>query len=158
MKDFRFTLAHAALAAVTVSGLVALTACSADNNLDHITSGHLDDTKYVKSEKAVKAKTRTISKRVEKTRKVCVGVGYKKTCTDKRDGTKTVTVTVTDKPGKPFRPAMYCVELDGIGGDADVNDQWYQVSWETYSKWQGKDEGTPVDAMEFVRELSSCKR
>ena len=157
MKDFRFPLAHTALATVTVAGLVALTACSSSNNLDHITSGHLDDTKYVASQKAVPAKTHTKTGTVAKTKKVCVGIGYKKTCTEKKDGTRTVTVTVTDKPGKPGKPAMYCVELDGVGGDVDLNDQWYEVSWKTYSKWQGKDEGTPVDALEFKRELSSCK-
>lgn len=153
----RFSAAYLGLAACTVGGLLVLTACGGGSD-PKLATGYRDDVKYLPSQKAVAPKTHTTSQKVKKTKKVCVGTGYKKSCTDKADGTKTVKVTVTDKPGKPARPSMYCVEIDALGGDADNNDQWFEVSAATYLKWAAKHEGDKVDSMPYLRSLPSCKR
>lgn len=160
MKDaIRFTGAYAAVATVTAMGIFALTGCSSSDPAK--TSGLLDDVKYVKAVKPVKAKTHqgtTTQDVTERYCKVKKKNGTCKTWGTRKTGTKTVNVTVTDAPYKPGKPAMWCVELDNVKGDKDADDQWYEVSWKTYSKWENEIEGTKVTDMEYSRSLNSCKR
>jgi len=153
----RFTLSYSALALGT-AGLLVLTGCSGEPSK---TSGLLDDVKYVKAVKAVPAKTHQVSQKTPETVSYCKTKNKNGSC--KTWGTKktgryvTSYVTVTDAPGKPGKSAMWCVELDRVQGDQDHNDQWYEVSWKTYSKWENEIEGTKVTDMEYFRSLSKCK-
>jgi hypothetical protein len=142
-----------AVGSIAVSALVV--GCSSDPSK---VSGTFDEVAYVKSVEAVKAKTHQETKQVKKTKRVCSGSGTKRRCSDVFDGYKTETKTVTDKPGKPGKPAMYCVELDNVNDTPEDDDQWYLVSWSTYSKWENKAEGAAVTDMEYSRSLVSCKR
>lgn len=154
MKDLRFPAAYTGLAAVTVLGLT-LTACGAGTPSK--TSGDLDDVKYLRSVRSVPAVTHTVSKTVPKTKRSCTGKGTKKKCSDVANGTKTVRSTVIDHPGTPGKSAMYCVELDNVKGDPHNDDQWYAVTWKTYSKWENENEGTRVTSMPYLRSLYKCR-
>lgn len=141
-----------ALVVLTAVGGLVLTGCGEDPKA----SGLLDEVKYVKSVKAVPAKTHVETQ--PKTKRVCIAKNKKGVCTsyaDRPDGT--ARVAVTDKPAKPGKSALYCVELDNVNGDRDDDDQWFAVSWETYSSWEGKNEGTKVTDMKYSRKLSACK-
>lgn len=153
----RFTLAKTSVLVAGIVGALALTGCS-DSHTSGTASGSLDDLKYHASVRSVAAKTHKETKREKQTKRVCSGTGAKRTCKTVDDGYKTVTVTVTDKPGKPGKPAMYCVELDNVNGKADDDDQWFEVSASTYTQWTGKTEGTKVKKMRYDRKLSSCSR
>lgn len=159
MKDTAcFTAGYAGIATATVLGLMVLTGCSSEPQK---TSGLLDEVKYSKAVKAVPAKTHKDTRVVDKTQKVCETKDKKGRCTKYKDvkiGTKTVTVTVTDSPGKPGKSAIWCVELDDVKGDKDADDQLFEVSWETYSKWENEIEGTKVTDMEYSRSVAKCKR
>jgi len=150
----RFTLAKFTVVAATFTGLVALTACESGGGT---VSGRLDDVKYVKPVKSVPAVTHKETRRERQTRQVCTGTGTERTCKTVDDGFKTRTVTVVDKPGKPGKPAMYCVELDAVGNDTTENDRWFKVSSSTYRQWADKEEGVKVSKMPYERELNSCK-
>lgn len=150
----RFTLAKTSVIVAGIAGILSLTGCSSEQST---VSGRLDDTKYVKSVKAVPAETHTETRR-EKTKKSCTGTGVKRECKTVDDGYKTVTVTVTDKPGRAWKSGMYCVELDDVNGQRSNDDQWYAVSASTYHKWADKEEGVKVKSMPYDRELHSCKR
>lgn len=150
----RFTLAHVGLATATAAGLFALTACS--GGAPSKTYGNLDDVKYIRSVRAVPAKTHTVTKHEKKTKTVCIGTGYKKSCSTKSDGYRTVRTTVTDKPGKPGKSAVYCVELDNVGGDSHNDDQWFEVSSSTYYRWASKPEGTTVKNLAYYSAVTRC--
>jgi hypothetical protein len=154
VKDLRFPAAYTGLAAVTVLGLT-LTACGAGTPSK--TSGDLDDVKYLRSVRSVPAVTHTVTKTVPKTKRTCTGKGTKKRCTDVANGTKTVHSTVTDHPAVPGKSAMYCVELDNVKGDPHNDDQWYAVTWKTYSKWENENEGARVTSMPYLRSLYKCR-
>ncbi len=154
-NSLNFSAAYAGLVAVTVLGLT-LTACGAGT--PQKTSGDLDDVKYLRSVRAVPAVTHKATRTEKKTKKVCTGKGLKKTCTKKPDGTKTVHVTVTDHPAVSGKSAMYCVELDNVAGDPHADDQWYAVTWKTYSKWENENEGVRVVSMPYLRSLYKCSR
>ncbi len=146
------------LAAGVIGGALLLTGCGGGTST---VSGNLDDVKWVPSVKAVPAVTHKTHKTETKYKNVCVAKNKAGRCTRSsrvKDGTKTVTVTVTDKPAKPSKSAMYCVELDNVNGKRTHDDQWYLVSWSTYSKWSDESEGTKVRKMEYQRSLLKCKR
>jgi len=155
----RFGAAYSAIV-ITAIGGVLLTACGGASGGK--VSGDLDDVKYLHSVRAVPARTHVETKHKKKTRRSCTGTGTgtgkKKHCSNVFDGYKTVHVTVTDKPGKPGQSAMYCVELDNVNGKKSNDDQWYAVSWQTYSKWENEDEGAKVKKMAYLRSLHKCKR
>jgi hypothetical protein len=132
-----------------------MTACESSGGT---ISGRLDETKYVKAVKAVPAQTHKETRREKKTKQSCSGTGTKRTCKTVDDGYRTVIVTVTDKPGKPAKSALYCVELDHADNDTTQNDQWFEVDAQTYHKWSGKAEGTKVKKMAYTRTLTSCTR
>lgn len=150
----RFTLAHVGLATVTVAGLFAVTACGAGT--PSTTHGNLDDVKYVHSIPSVPAVTHVKTEQKLKKKTVCIGTGYKKSCSTRNDGYTTVRTTVTDKPGKPGRAAVYCVELDNVGGDTNNDDQWFEVSGPTYYHWLGKPEGTRVKKLPYYSAVTRC--
>lgn len=154
MKDLRFPAAYVGLVGATVLGL-ALTACGASSPAK--TSGNLDDVKYLPSVRFVPAVTHKVTKTVPKTKRTCTGTGLKKKCTDKADGTKTVRTTVTDHPAVPGKSAMYCIELDNVEGNSRKDDQWYAVTWKTYSKWDDKNEGARVTSMPYLHSLYTCR-
>jgi hypothetical protein len=161
----RFTLAQAVVTTAGVAGALALTACSGGAVT---VSGRLDDTKWIPSERAVTAPaTRNVPvysrQCATKTRSVTTGTGKtRKTsnrsyqdCKNVRTGSRTESYVRTVKAAKP---AMYCIELDDVNGHTNKDDQWYEVSWSTYSKWSGKDEGVAVKKMSYQRSLASCHR
>lgn len=154
----RFLAAKTAVFTAGIAGALALTACSGGGT--STVSGRLDDTKYVKSVKAIPAKTHKETRKEPKNKRECSRYqkGVCKSYRTVSDGFRTVTVTVTDKPGSSGKAAKYCVELDDVNGHNDQDDQWYEVSWSTYQKWSGKDEGVKVKKMEYQRSLSSCTR
>lgn len=125
-------------------GALVLTGCGETPKA----SGSFDETKYKASVKAVAAVTHKVSKQEAKTKRSCTGTGTKRRCSDVPDGFKTVTSTVTDKPGKPGKSAKYCVELDNVGSQ-DNDDVWFNVSHSTYLKHFGKDEGASIKDMEY---------
>lgn len=156
MKDVaRFTAGYAGLAVTTALGLMVLSACSSEPQK---TSGLLDEVKYSGAVKSVPAKTHTDTRREAKTKRSCSGSGTKKTCSTVPDGFKTIKVVVTDKPAKPGKSAIWCVELDNVNGKPNEDDRLFEVSWETYSKWENEGEGTKVTDMVYVRSVASCKR
>lgn len=156
----RFTLSYAGLATATALGLMALTGCGSSETPK--TSGIFDEVKYTGAVKPVKAKTHQDSRQQAETERYCKVKKKNGTCktygTRKTGRTVTVSVTVTDAPAKPGKPAIWCVELDNVEGNPEADDQLFEVSWKTYSKWENKPEGAKVTDMEYDRSLSKCKR
>jgi hypothetical protein len=135
---------------VGVSALALLVGCSSETPK---ASGLVDgDTKYTAAVDAVAAKTHKVSEQEKKTKRVCSGSGTKRRCSTVSDGFKTVTSTVTDKPGKPYKAAKYCVQLDNVNGHKDDDDVWYNVSGTTYTAYKLKSEGNEIKDMEYNHE------
>jgi hypothetical protein len=137
---------------VGVSALALLVGCSSETPK---ASGLVDgDTKHTAAVKAVAAKTHKTSKQEQKYKKECTRrvKGKCKATVKVPDGFKTVTVTVTDKPGKPYKAAKYCVQLDNVNGHKDDDDVWYNVSGTTYTAYKLKSEGNEIKDMEYNHE------
>ncbi|QJD54036.1 hypothetical protein SEA_GALACTICA_89 [Streptomyces phage Galactica] len=144
--------------ALVVLSAVALTACGSDAKT---VSGRFDE---VKSAKAVKAVYKPATRLVTDYRNECQTKTRTKTvngkpkvetyqdCSKVRVGTHTESYRKAVKPGKA---AMYCVELDQVDGRNDV---LFEVTHGTYLKFASKREGVKVKSMEYLREVSHCRR
>lgn len=142
--------------ALTATALAfALTACGGGSTSGK-TSGLFDEGKRIKATKAVAAKTKQV--REPKFKETCTryknGVCKSKMRTP--DGFKTVTKTIT--PGKPAKSALYCIELDNVGGKPNRDDRWFAVSSTTYHKLVRLNEGAKVTNMKYERKLDRCSR
>lgn len=144
----RKTAGIATTTALVVS--LALTACGGGGS--STVTGTFDE---VKSAKAVSEKSHYVTK--PKTKRVCVSRNKKGRCTsyaDRPNGTK--RVKVIDRASKS---AIYCVELDHVkDGKQYRDDVTFEVSYGTYLKYRGKDEGDKVKKLSYTREVSRCKR
>lgn len=106
-------------------------------------SGLLDE---VKMKPAVSEKSHTEVR--DKKKSVCVSKNKKGVCTShasRADGTE--KVKVVDRKAKS---AVYCVELDNVNGKPTDDDQWFEVSLSTFSKWADAGEGVKVTDMEYT--------
>lgn len=151
---------RAILAGTTATLVLSLAACSGSDKPSKA-SGLFDEVKSAKAVAAVREVSHNETKRVPKTKSECASKNKKGVCTSYRtvpDGFKTETKKVVDKPGKPAKPAMYCVELDNVNGDKDRDDVTFEVGYSTYAKYTEHNEGAKVTDMKYTREVSSCKR
>lgn len=138
------------IAGVAVLGL-ALTACGEPKEV----SGLRDDVRYTKAVKAVPAVTHKESKQVAKYKTVCTRYvkGSCKSSTRVFDGYKNETKVIVDKPGKPGKSAVYCVELDHVkDGDSYRDDVWFNVDSAAYYSAFGKSEGASISKMKYNHE------
>lgn len=142
-----------------IGGLVLVGCSSSDPST---ADGKLDEVKYVKAVKAVAAKTHKETQQKAETERYCKAKKKNGTCksygTRKTGRTIPVSVVVTDKPAKPGKPALYCVELDDVNGDTKDDDQWFAVSWAVYSDHVNEAEGKEIFDMEYFRTLVACTR
>lgn len=122
--------------------MLGAVACDADAPPQKPVSGLRDDIKHKAAVKAVAAKTHTVKGIKEEkyctrsVKGVCKSYGKRNVPNDK---------VVTDAPAKPFKPALYCVELDNVNGSAKDDDVWYTTTATTYRKAQALEEGEPME-------------
>jgi hypothetical protein len=158
----RFTLAKTGVIASGITGAFLLTACGGTSHV----SGNLDDTNYLPSRPAVTTlathQVPVYSRQcTTKYRTVTTGSGsFKKTstqsyqsCSNVRTGYRTETYT---KVLRAAQDAVYCVELDNVGGHKHNDDQWYEVDYSTYHKWSHRPEGAKVNKMPYYRSVAHC--
>ncbi len=144
-----------AIATVAVGALL-LTACGQDP-----VSGDRDDVRYDKAQ--YKPATRVVKEfkqqctKNSRDKKHTSGTGKnKRTWYTKewyQDCKKVQTGQHTESYKKKVKDAKYCVELDNVGGKADEDDVWYNVSSSVYYKALSKSEG---DSMKFNYNHKGC--
>jgi hypothetical protein len=156
----RFTLAKTGVIASGITGAFLLTACGGTATV----SGRLDDTRYLPSRPAITVpaihQVPVYTQQCKTKTKTVAGSGLKKSstktyqeCKKVRTGYRSEHYTRTLRAAQD---AVYCVELDNVGGHKHNDDQWYEVSSTTYYKWSHRPEGTKVNKMPYYRSVAHC--